>query len=647
METNDPECFDLHISTDGLELDKILYCRPTATRLGRYYGRNAKNEAHSEIACPRFETPVDQEKDPARVFNALNTLKDPKWYDFMTDQGRRSSAGDLIDCPEMITSTQSEQSSEAEEADHSADTSFHYGTYEMEIQAVHSPGQEYEPIVQLGSTDTMLPSSVAQETWAASGVAPRICLKELPPLIDDDQVPGRIKYAAATLLSAWRKWKKAAGDEGINPNHPLKRQCGEFQASQKRRKNTDGRVMSGSQAPTTSTTGAEPNIGTVHLLACPFWKHNPERHRHCIQHRLSKISYVKQHLYRCHVRPIYCSSCMQEFADEALRADHERARSCERQPVRDFDGLTHTQQRQLHSRPPSGTAEREQWFRIWDVVFPGLAQPRSPYLPLGLSEDLCSDFQYQTEHGSDVLRETLVASGVLVAESADDALSVSLQSGLQRIYDHWTQRRLDSRRHRTGGARRTINTRLVLSTDLGSIDGEYSTTRTQLSSSSIMEAEEGHSSASRNMREATEHDRDQYEPSDNADNDATCDKNTSLSGVKADRITTIPTAIMSPAATGDSGLGSNRSLLESQNSPIDDLCELVWQEFDTESPFFSEFVSLEIPERKPTKKVKAEPVYGGYSDGYGPGNGPLTPPGGQFSGPLLPRPNVPSPPQSP
>lgn len=77
------------------------------------------------------------------------------------------------------------------------------------------------------------------------------------------------------------------------------------------------------------------------LLACPYFKKDPQRHRACCGFGFSKISYLKGHLYRNHAIPIYCPVCQQSFENIQLRDKHTLERNCE--PIEDGrppDGIT-------------------------------------------------------------------------------------------------------------------------------------------------------------------------------------------------------------------------------------------------------------------------------------------------------------------
>lgn len=117
------------------------------------------------------------------------------------------------------------------------------------------------------------------------------------------------------------------------------------------------------------------------LLACPFCKSDPDRHRQCFNFSGSKLSYVKQHIYRCHEKP-YCAACMALFDTIEARDAHSRQQRCQVpfEPVLQPGYITLQQKAQLQRRGPSDLDTIEgQWYYLFDIVCPGEPRPASPY----------------------------------------------------------------------------------------------------------------------------------------------------------------------------------------------------------------------------------------------------------------------------
>ena len=102
-------------------------------------------------------------------------------------------------------------------------------------------------------------------------------------------------------------------------------------------------------------------------LACPYFK----KASRCCGFGFTKISYMKAHIYRKPAIPIYCPVYQQTFENVQLRDTHNRERNCE--PIKDShapNGITPEQRDWLHQRGPRKFSEEQQWFRIFEFLFP-------------------------------------------------------------------------------------------------------------------------------------------------------------------------------------------------------------------------------------------------------------------------------------
>ncbi|KAL2879575.1 hypothetical protein SGCOL_005185 [Colletotrichum sp. CLE4] len=183
------------------------------------------------------------------------------------------------------------------------------------------------------------------------------------------------------------------------------------------------------------------------MFACPFWKNDPDNHRQCYKKVLSQIKYVKSHLYRFHAAPITCPCCGAAFQDEETRDQHARARRCEvvnEGYITNHEGLSQGRMRQVSKRANPSHSPEEQWFTIWDIVFPSRPRPSSPYIDGVLSEDLCSLREFYTSVGTDMMLEYLASrdpesgNGERRAAMYDRVAFNQLQ---ERIYEAWMARR--------------------------------------------------------------------------------------------------------------------------------------------------------------------------------------------------------------
>ncbi len=127
------------------------------------------------------------------------------------------------------------------------------------------------------------------------------------------------------------------------------------------------------------------------ILACPFWKANPDRYHRCFSLVLTRIRDVKQHLSRKHRPEFYCDRCSTIFRTEQDRREHvsnPAGRVCT--PSAQLDGISHYQQTQISRKSNPKLSDEQQWFALWDIVFPGRAPPASAYRIAGISEDMCA-----------------------------------------------------------------------------------------------------------------------------------------------------------------------------------------------------------------------------------------------------------------
>ncbi|KAH7137474.1 hypothetical protein B0J13DRAFT_78294 [Dactylonectria estremocensis] len=153
-----------------------------------------------------------------------------------------------------------------------------------------------------------------------------------------------------------------------------------------------GKKRSGDESP-----GKEHTKKTKHgtptakrHLACPFFKYDAIQHWKCATYQARHIADVRQHLRRSHPQqPLHCPICKITFTDitnpdlQRQRDAHVRARSC-RQNNTVISGIIPDQAERIHATQPRYLSIEENWFKIWDILFPNANRPDSPYLKAGL-----------------------------------------------------------------------------------------------------------------------------------------------------------------------------------------------------------------------------------------------------------------------
>lgn len=173
-------------------------------------------------------------------------------------------------------------------------------------------------------------------------------------------------------------------------------------------------------------------------FACPFSKKSPSIYRRCYRYELKRVRDVKQHLRRCHRKAVYCPVCSQTFPTEEARDTHVRQRNCPENPRTSVEGISDIQAQKLAARCSSKESPEQQWFRVFDICFPGLPRPRSPYVDRLLSEELQSFRDYASVEGPSIMMEHL--RGVHIWNDQDASfLRRMLSEGLEHIADRWSE----------------------------------------------------------------------------------------------------------------------------------------------------------------------------------------------------------------
>lgn len=115
-------------------------------------------------------------------------------------------------------------------------------------------------------------------------------------------------------------------------------------------------------------------------LACPYRKLDPYRHRDCARYTLHRIKDVKQHIDRRHrTLDVYCARCYASFPSQTERDEHTRVSQCEILPRPRWVAVTDEQREELNRTSVRKASPEQQWFKMWDILFPGETRPRSAF----------------------------------------------------------------------------------------------------------------------------------------------------------------------------------------------------------------------------------------------------------------------------
>ncbi|KAH8659843.1 hypothetical protein BX600DRAFT_513508 [Xylariales sp. PMI_506] len=159
------------------------------------------------------------------------------------------------------------------------------------------------------------------------------------------------------------------------------------------------------------------------LLACPFYKRDSQRHRDCRRFGLRRIKDVKQHIYRRHKRPdFYCPRCFGKFDDTRSRDEHIRANQCNPQADPHTDRISEDKKKELAHYSGRSKSTEEQWFAVWDKLFPDADKPQSPYVEDQQQEMVHLFRRLWDDHRSEITSSVLNA----VSSPALDIKAVSL-----------------------------------------------------------------------------------------------------------------------------------------------------------------------------------------------------------------------------
>lgn len=150
-------------------------------------------------------------------------------------------------------------------------------------------------------------------------------------------------------------------------------------------------------------------------LACHFQKRDPERNMACgIQKAgFTTIAQIKQHFSRVHMRnPNYCIRCKLTFTTETERDAHimnMATNPCLESHAALPQGLSLDNMAELTKRADTGHTIGEQWFSMWDTIFPGVQRPASCTFDLSgeTHVQLLGFAAYLEREGPGILQDTL------------------------------------------------------------------------------------------------------------------------------------------------------------------------------------------------------------------------------------------------
>jgi hypothetical protein len=205
------------------------------------------------------------------------------------------------------------------------------------------------------------------------------------------------------------------------------------------------------------------------LFACPFWKMDSRRSKECIKYQLSTVGRVKQHLTRRHSLHRYCTRCGRYFSKADERDSHLVSSGCEARRVWK-KWLSEPEMNILSRRSNSRLDPEQQWYAIWDLIFPGALRPSSPYLDNVLYEGLHSFYTFLTEQGPQIIQEMGESEGLYI--TLQD-LRPLLHRGFSRIVEDWVSRQSQGPPQATGFTGNSLLTSDFVIPPLLELDNSY------------------------------------------------------------------------------------------------------------------------------------------------------------------------------
>ncbi|KAH8883796.1 hypothetical protein GQ53DRAFT_830256 [Thozetella sp. PMI_491] len=179
-------------------------------------------------------------------------------------------------------------------------------------------------------------------------------------------------------------------------------------------------------------------------FACPYLKGDPIKYGHrCAKYQLSRIRDVKQHLTRRHTPERYCQRCLEtDFPDDDSLKSHVDSGACLRRSPSLLDGISYQKHRRLSKKSTSSIGEEEQWYTIWDILYPGHSKPESPYMDMALSAEIRLFREYSLNSGPTLLREKIESdmgwmSSELTEEQRRMHLERVISQGINHLFDQW------------------------------------------------------------------------------------------------------------------------------------------------------------------------------------------------------------------
>ncbi|KAK1455660.1 hypothetical protein CMEL01_04420 [Colletotrichum melonis] len=289
---------------------------------------------------------------------------------------------------------------------------------------------------------------------------------DFQPLYEDHPILPLIQAIARTLLRDYRLQTQHRGEtsssgasssasaldqtqEEKGPSNP------QLPVNRKRKPETE---LKSGREPAKSSGSAQEAKKQQLTLACPFWKFNTDKYHVCVTKKLTRVRDVKQHLKRSHTPEHYCQRCFKIFANEDSLRGHvsnPEGWTCLLNETGALDGISHEQSRNLHRKSAPRQTDENQWFAIWDILFPGKTKPRSAYMNPNMCEELSAFHEHLNYNAAQIVQDSLETAGFLwhlTTEEDSQNLRRVVNEAIYAMQQEWisnrtTMRPIASARH--------------------------------------------------------------------------------------------------------------------------------------------------------------------------------------------------------
>lgn len=282
----------------------------------------------------------------------------------------------------------------------------------------HAPVRHYSDVGD-HPTHPGSPRSILKHKFSTPRLTPKLAPIELPtnsgllathkgsarkPCPNESEIAAALRWYI-TLLAGGTTGQDPQGQSyGSQSGQGSSSKAGQSQSrswlnKEKGKGRDHGRKRSGDEQPGgEGSKKQKPNKPNLKgQLACPFYIRDRKTYAPCRTSKFRTVADVRRHILRspAHRQPLHCPVCKLIFADHSAKArsqldKHIRQRRCTANDD-EVPGITEDQIKQLKNPKNRSGSMTENWFELWEILFPGVGQPSGPYLTASPFQDFFED----------------------------------------------------------------------------------------------------------------------------------------------------------------------------------------------------------------------------------------------------------------